>query len=43
MAQRLAREGAEPAPTMPDEFAKFMRAEYEQCKKTIARAKIKID
>jgi hypothetical protein len=27
----------------PDEFAKFMRAEYEQWRRTIATAKIKID
>jgi tripartite-type tricarboxylate transporter receptor subunit TctC len=43
VAQRLAREGAEPAPMTPDEFAKFMRAEYEQWRRTIATAKIKID
>lgn len=43
MAQRLAREGAEPAPGTPDELAKFMRSEHEQWKKTIAAAKIKID
>jgi tripartite-type tricarboxylate transporter receptor subunit TctC len=43
MAQRLAREGAEPAPGTPEELAKFMRAEHEQWKKTIAAAKIKIE
>ena len=43
MAQRLAREGAEPAPGTPEELAKFMRSEHEQWKKTIAAAKIKID
>ena len=43
LAQRLAREGAEPAPGTPDALAKFMRAEHDQWKKTIAAAKIKID
>jgi tripartite-type tricarboxylate transporter receptor subunit TctC len=43
VAQRLSREGAEPAPTTPDEFAKFMRAEYDQWRRTIATAGIKID
>jgi tripartite-type tricarboxylate transporter receptor subunit TctC len=43
LAQRLMREGAEPAPMSPDEFAKFMRAEYDQWRKTIVAAKIKIE
>lgn len=43
VAQRLAREGAEPAPGTPDELARFMRAEHEQWKKIIAAAKIKLD
>ena len=43
VAQRLTREGAEPAPTTSDEFSKFMRAEYDQWKKTIAAAKLKLE
>jgi tripartite-type tricarboxylate transporter receptor subunit TctC len=43
VAQRLAREGAEPAPGTPEELARFMRAEHEQWKKTIAAAKLKLD
>ena len=43
LTQRLAREGAEPAPGTPEELAKYMRAEYEQWRKTIAAAKIKVD
>ncbi len=43
LAQRLLREGAEPAPNTPEAFAKFMRAEYDQWKKTIASAKLKLE
>jgi tripartite-type tricarboxylate transporter receptor subunit TctC len=43
VAQRLMSEGAEPAPGTPDELAKYMRAEYDQWKKTIAAAKLKIE
>jgi tripartite-type tricarboxylate transporter receptor subunit TctC len=43
LAQRLAREGAEPAPGTPEELARYMRSEHDQWKKTIAAAKIKID
>lgn len=43
MAQRLLREGSEPQPGTPDQLAKFMRAEYEQWRKTAAVAKIKVD
>jgi tripartite-type tricarboxylate transporter receptor subunit TctC len=43
VAQRLAREGAEPAPGTPEELARFMRAEHEQWKKTIAAAKLKLE
>ena len=43
VAQRLEREGAEPAPGTPEQLAKYMRSEHEQWKKTIAAAKIKID
>lgn len=43
VAQRLAREGAESLPGTPEAFAKHMRAEFEQWKKTIAAAKIKLD
>jgi len=43
VAQRLVREGAEPAPGTPEEFAKHMRSEYDQWRKTIAAAKLRID
>jgi tripartite-type tricarboxylate transporter receptor subunit TctC len=43
LAERLIREGAEPAPGSPDALAKFMRAEYDQWKKTIAAAKLKLE
>jgi tripartite-type tricarboxylate transporter receptor subunit TctC len=43
VAQRLIREGAEPAPGTPDALAKYMRSEYDQWKKTIAQAKLKLD
>lgn len=43
VAQRLASAGAEPAPGTPAEFAKYMRAEYDQWRKTIAAANLKID
>ncbi len=43
VAQRLMSEGAEPAPGTPEELAKYMRAEFEQWKKTIAAAKLKIE
>jgi tripartite-type tricarboxylate transporter receptor subunit TctC len=43
MTERLLREGSEPQPGTPDQLAKFMRAEYEQWRKTVAAAKIKID
>jgi tripartite-type tricarboxylate transporter receptor subunit TctC len=43
VAQRLEKEGAEPAPGTPEQLAKFMRSEHEQWKKTIAAAKIKIE
>jgi tripartite-type tricarboxylate transporter receptor subunit TctC len=43
VAQRLVREGAQPAPGTPEQLAKYMRAEYEQWKKTIAAAKLKLD
>jgi len=43
MSQRLIKEGSEPLPGSPDQFAKFMRAEYEQWRKTIAAAKLKIE
>jgi len=43
MTERLLREGSEPQPGTPDQLAKFMRAEYEQWRKTVAAAKIRID
>jgi tripartite-type tricarboxylate transporter receptor subunit TctC len=43
VARRFAAEGAEPAPGTPDQLAKFMRAEHEQWKKTIAAAHLKLN
>jgi tripartite-type tricarboxylate transporter receptor subunit TctC len=43
VAQRLIHEGADPAPGTPEQLAKYMRAEYEQWKKTIAAAKLKVE
>jgi tripartite-type tricarboxylate transporter receptor subunit TctC len=43
MSERLLREGSEPQPGTPEAMAKFMRAEYEQWRKTVAAAKLKID
>ena len=43
LAQRFASEGAEPAPGTPDQLAKFMRAEHDQWKKTIAAAKLTLN
>lgn len=43
VASRLAREGAEPAPGTPEDLAKYMRSEYDQWRKTIAAAKLKLD
>lgn len=43
MAKRFSSQGAEPAPSTPEELAKFMRNEYEDWKKVIKTANIKID
>jgi len=43
LAKRFAAEGAEPAPGTPEQLAKFMRAEHEQWKKTIAAAKLTLN
>ena len=43
VAGRLVREGAEPAPGTPEDLAKYMRSEYDQWRKTIAAAKLKLD
>jgi tripartite-type tricarboxylate transporter receptor subunit TctC len=43
VAQRLIHEGADPSPGTPEQLAKYMRAEYEQWKKTIAAAKLKVE
>ena len=43
MTERLLREGSEPQPGTPEQLAKFMHAEYEQWRKTVAAAKIKIN
>lgn len=42
-AQRLASQGAEPAPGTPDELTKFMRLESGRLKKVIAYAGLKPD
>ena len=42
-AQRLASQGAQPAPGTPAELAKFMRQESERLKKLIAYAGMKPD
>jgi len=43
MAQRFSSQGAEPAPGTPEELAKFMRTEYEDWKKVIKAANIKLE
>jgi len=43
MVQRLSSQGAEPAPGTPEALAKFMRDEYEEWKKVIKSANIKIN
>ena len=43
MVQRLSSQGAEPAPGSPEDLAKFMRNEYEEWKKVIKSANIKLD
>jgi len=43
VAQRLVSDGAEPAAGTPEQLGQYMRSEYEQWKKTIAAAKLKIE
>ncbi len=43
IAQRLINDGADPKPGTPEALAKYMKAECEQWKKTIAAAGPKID
>jgi tripartite-type tricarboxylate transporter receptor subunit TctC len=43
VGERFARDGAEPAPGTPGELAQFMKAEYEQWRKTIAAANLKLN
>ncbi|MCC7485942.1 MAG: tripartite tricarboxylate transporter substrate binding protein [Burkholderiales bacterium] len=43
IGERFASQGAEPAPGTPEDLAKFMKAEYEQWRKTIAAAKLKLN
>lgn len=43
MVQRLASQGAEPAPGTPDELARFMRAEHEGWKRVIKTANIRMN
>lgn len=43
MVQRLSSQGAEPTPGTPEELSKFMRNEYEDWKKVIKAANIKLE
>ena len=43
MVQRFASQGAEPEPGTPEALARFMRAEYDEWKRVIKAANIKID
>lgn len=43
MSKRLSSQGAEPAPGSPEDLAKFMRNEFEDWKKVIKAANIKIN
>jgi tripartite-type tricarboxylate transporter receptor subunit TctC len=43
IAQRLQHEGAEPEPGTPEALTKWMHAEYDQWKKTIAKAHLKLE
>lgn len=43
MAKRFSSQGAEPAPSTPEELGKFMRSEYEDWKRVIKTANIKLE
>ena len=43
MSKRLSSQGAEPAPGTPEELGKFMRNEFEDWKKVIKSANIKLE
>ena len=43
MVQRLSSQGAEPAPGTPEELGKFMKDEFEEWKKVIKAANIKLN
>lgn len=43
MLERLAQDGADPAPTTPEEFAAFMKAEISKWAKVVQAANIRID
>ncbi len=43
MVQRLSSQGAEPAPGTPEELGKFMKDEFEEWKKVIKTANIKLN
>lgn len=43
MAKRFSSQGAEPAPSTPEELAKFMRKEFDDWKKVIKAANIKLE
>lgn len=43
MSKRLSSQGAEPAPGTPEELGKFMRREFDDWKKVIKAANIKLD
>ncbi|MDP1537787.1 MAG: tripartite tricarboxylate transporter substrate binding protein [Burkholderiales bacterium] len=43
MAKRFSSQGAEPAPSTPEELGKFMRSEFEDWKRVIKTANIKLE
>ena len=43
MAKRFSSQGAEPAPTTPEELGKYMRKEFEDWKRVIKAANIKLE
>jgi tripartite-type tricarboxylate transporter receptor subunit TctC len=43
LRERLAREGADPVGSTPDEFAAFIKAELAQWRKVVQQAKAQID
>jgi tripartite-type tricarboxylate transporter receptor subunit TctC len=43
IAKRFSSQGADPAPSTPEELGRFMRAEFEDWRKVIKAANIKLD